>query len=466
MTSAPVNDIAVGMLNRYQTTGNDVQNEGKNLFSDLMGNVSKVQRNEVGTFQTEQTSSASENFEKIQSKVNQSKASNETKSEKIDEKLSEAKESADELQGECKKEIAKKLGVTEEELEDAMETLGLTLVDLVDPANVAKLMGELNPEMDTVTIMTDDALYMQATDIATTLEATLQEVSKELDIPVEQFVQLVEEAFVQSQNDTDTLVEVAAGPIVEVEIEDVENEEEITAFSETKKEDTVIESEGGQVEEVNVNPQAKDVTMTRQTSTKDGQSQSEQPNLAQTPVMQQDFGVVSENAIETESFVDVERAQAIIDQIADYVKVQASEQITEMEIQLNPANLGNVNLTVASKNGTITAQLVTENETVRQALETQALVLKEELQEQGLKVDAIEVTIAGHAFERNLDENQGQNEAEAEYAQKLQKETRRRINLDGMSLDEVEKMSEGLSEAEMIQIDMMNRSGNKIDFMA
>lgn len=468
MTSAPVNEVVGGMLNRYQTAGNDAVCEGKELFSNLIGNASKLQSKEDGVAQTEQsTYSATKNFDKIQSKVKQSKASEETKSGKLDEKLGKAKETAQELQSESKKEIANQLGVSEEELEAAMEMLGLTLVDLMDPANVVKLMSELNPEMDTITIMTDETLYMQAAEIADSLAQTIQDVAKELDVSQEQFVQLVEEAFLAETNqnimsDETMVAEVA----VEVEVEETEAEKTVVADVETLEEDTEVALEKVETEKASVSEWKTDTTVPRQMTNKDEQSQSGQPNLTQTPVMQQDINVVGEQVTQIESFVDVERAQEIIDQIADYVKIHASEQITEMEIQLNPANLGNVNLSVATKNGTITAQLMTENESVRQALETQALVLKEELQEQGLKVDAIEVTIAGHGFERNLDENQGQNEAEAEYAQKLQKETRRRINLEGLSQDEVEAMSEGLSEAEMIQIDMMNRSGNKIDFMA
>ena len=42
-----------------------------------------------------------------------------------------------------------------------------------------------------------------------------------------------------------------------------------------------------------------------------------------------------------------------------------------MEIQLNPENLGKINLTVVAKDGMITAQLTAQNEAVKNAIENQ-----------------------------------------------------------------------------------------------
>ena len=74
--------------------------------------------------------------------------------------------------------------------------------------------------------------------------------------------------------------------------------------------------------------------------------------------------------------------------------------MTQMEMELHPASLGNVRVQVAAKDGVITANFTTENESVKAALETQVVTLKNQLEEQGIKVEAVEVTVSSNAFER------------------------------------------------------------------
>lgn len=161
------------------------------------------------------------------------------------------------------------------------------------------------------------------------------------------------------------------------------------------------------------------------------------------------------------SYVDT---KAIIDQIADYVKIHQSENLSEMEISLNPESLGHIRLQVASREGVITAAITTENEAVRQALMVQAMTLKEELNEQGLKVEAVEVTIASHEFER--DAKGGGEEARDLFERQVQKQTRRRIVVESLAQAEEMLAEDDLSDAERLQIDMMAKSGNSVDFTA
>ena len=181
-------------------------------------------------------------------------------------------------------------------------------------------------------------------------------------------------------------------------------------------------------------------------------------------MMNQDLSAVGEMQdveVPFSSYVDTED---IINQIADYVKIHQSESLSEMEISLNPESLGHIRLQVASREGVITAAITTENEAVRQALMVQAMTLKEELNEQGLKVDAVEVTVASHEFERDM--SGGGEEAQNLFERQVQKQLRRRIVVD--SLEQAEEMlaDEDLSDAERLQIDMMAKSGNSVDFTA
>lgn len=98
----------------------------------------------------------------------------------------------------------------------------------------------------------------------------------------------------------------------------------------------------------------------------------------------------------------------ITEQVLGQVKVRVTSETTNLEIQLHPASLGRVNIQVsAAAQGITTATLFVENEMAKQALESQMLTLKQNFQEQGLKVDAVEVTVSNF----NL-ESEGQQMAE------------------------------------------------------
>ncbi len=84
----------------------------------------------------------------------------------------------------------------------------------------------------------------------------------------------------------------------------------------------------------------------------------------------------------------------IVEQVVRQVRIRVMPETTRMDIQLNPASLGRVNLTVATTAGVATASMVVENQMAKEALESQMIQLKETFAEQGLKVDAVEVTVA------------------------------------------------------------------------
>jgi flagellar hook-length control protein FliK len=196
---------------------------------------------------------------------------------------------------------------------------------------------------------------------------------------------------------------------------------------------------------------------TSQDKEEKGQNLSQQPQtFSQNTVQTQN--VVQEASVER---FDMERTQDIIDQIADYVKIHNSEQVSSMEIQLNPANLGTVNLQVVSKEGTISAQLTAQDEAVRAALESQVTQLKEALEAQGLKIDAVEVTVASHAFEQNL-EQQDRQEEEAEKSS-ARKSGRRLLDLDELSGDGEDVLDE-MSDADRLQAEMMRMGGNRLNY--
>lgn len=153
------------------------------------------------------------------------------------------------------------------------------------------------------------------------------------------------------------------------------------------------------------------------------------------------------------------QTEQIMNQIVEYMKINVSEDMQKMELQLHPASLGTVNVQIAAKDGVITAQFTTQNETVRAVIESQMIQLKEQFEEQGIKVDAVEVTVANHAYGEQSFEGQ----ETADQDKSGTKKGTRKINLD--QFGEEDDLAE-LEDSERIAVEMMQANGNTVDYMA
>lgn len=371
-----------------------------------------------------------------------------------DNEKAAADETVEKTEQEVTEKLADELDVSKEDVQEAMETLGLTVMDLQDPANMAALVTQLSGESDPAALLTDENLFAKigelTAEVGDILSENLGELASELDVDVEEALVILQAAG-QEEN-------VEAKTNVAVEIVDETTQ---TDAGETDAPDTVADEETAQTAETVTESEASQDTGTGQNTDTMTQQQS-------SPLINQMFDA---NTVETGEVTETQMPYTsytetadIIDQIGEYVRIHRSEGMSEMEISLNPESLGNVHLQVASREGVITATITTQNETVRDALMVQAMVLKEELNEQGVKVDAVEVTVASREFEQQM--QNGGEEAKNLFEQQVQKQTRRRIVID--SLKDAEEMleSENLSDAERLQIDMMAKSGNSVDFTA
>lgn len=330
-------------------------------------------------------------------------------------------------------QITEQLGVSPEEVLQAMDALGISAEDLSQ--NMAALLSELTGT-DQMAVLTDESLYTQVSDLANAVEQTIEELADTLGMDKEQLTTLLQDSVQNPEKPVIVVEQESAAPVTDMQQESTGDQEVQTA--------TTTDIEAEQPRETK-----RDENGNMQQQMQDMQKPAE--NLQQT----QGSAIAAEQT--TERF-DLQRTQKIIDQIADYVKIHSGEKLTSMEIELNPASLGSVNLHVSSKGGVISAQLYAQDEAVRAALESQVAALKESLEAQGMKVDAIEITEHSHQLEQNLDQNGGQQES----AEAQKKSGRRLLNLD--ELPEEEAYEEEMTQAEKLQIEMMRMGGNKLNF--
>ena len=136
----------------------------------------------------------------------------------------------------------------------------------------------------------------------------------------------------------------------------------------------------------------------------------------------------------------------IVRQVVEQIKVTTTQQLSSIEVMLNPENLGKVHVAVTAKQGIVTAQLTAQNEQVKAALENQMTALKEQFNNEGVKVEAVEITVQSHGFEseQNLEGNNS-NQAQQE------KKSHRKLDLSSLEgLDESDMTSEEIRAKDAI----------------
>ena len=171
--------------------------------------------------------------------------------------------------------------------------------------------------------------------------------------------------------------------------------------------------------------------------------------------------ILNESMVQAEdtSYLPIDTMD-LIEQFAENVKATVAENASSMEMQLNPENLGKVYLQISSEQGSVRAQIAASNEAVKAALEIQVAELRETLEQSGIKVDSIEVTVASHEFERNLEQGQSR---EFEEGQRQQEQQSQRRNINLSSLDELSSL---MTEEEALVAQIMKDNGNSVDLTA
>lgn len=83
----------------------------------------------------------------------------------------------------------------------------------------------------------------------------------------------------------------------------------------------------------------------------------------------------------------------LIEQMVEHIKITIDDSSAEMNLQLKPDHLGKLSLKIITERGIVTAQFMAESQTVKEIIEANFNQLKDVLQEQGLKVQNLEVFI-------------------------------------------------------------------------
>ena len=355
--------------------------------------------------------------------------------EKTQEALS--KEEVEKATEELMTKIQEVLNVSRQDIQNALEALGITASELLNTENIPALVVALTAGADELSVMTNEGLFANVQEITAAAEGLLEGLAKETGMSLED-IQAALAKLSEMQAD-EPAVYTNANPSNAV------SPEEIAVSMENTGLENMQAVKEGQMED------------SRQSASDDmsGNANEQQMTFAQTVAERLEQAVAKTESVTTSYTTTTE---SVMNQIQDAIRVIQTQDMTEMELQLHPASLGNLRIQIAAKEGVITAVFTTENETVRAALEAQMVTLKENFEQQGVKVEAVEVTVASHAFEQNLNGNESRT-GEQETQEK--KRGSRRITLDDLTMDNLE---ETLSDEDRIVAEMMKENGNTVDY--
>lgn len=402
-----------------------------------------------------------------------------TEKEVVEERVNEFAEDVNEV-------LQEEFGVTEEEIAKAMEALGLQYTDLLNPGNLAQLVARLTGQNVNQLLCNEQFVAalqnvsLLGQEMLQELGMTLEEVTTVLTTnPAEEIGLPVEPKEMALMENTKKVTTDAQGAdngknaVIE-SVQKAEKEADITLVSEENEGEAIQKAGTQDANDQTGEDEGQQTLLQEQSADKIAEDDSfngakdAKTNVSMTS-SEPTQGIVNTNSNsvisqlgetttiqELPSYVSV---RDIIDQMVNATRVTLTDGMAKMEMQLNPENLGKMYIEVVQKDGSITAKIQLQNALVKEAVEAQMADLKQTMNQAGVKVDAVEVTVASHEFERNLEQDARQQEQQAEQQEKAAKQ--RRINLN--SLDE---LSGVMSEEEALVAQMMAEQGNSVDFTA
>ena len=488
---------AVNLFNQTAGTGlNNLSNIGKSeqstkeiSFADTFMKTNEVNLNKDVTSDVSKTKTVVATNAGSNKNIKTAEASGQETESLDEEKIKDLAEEISEITNQIVDKIKSEFEVTDEEIEEAMEVLGLTIADLTKPAELRNLLMELTGTSDSIELLTNVELYDSVKEVTDFASNLFTEVAKDFSLSTEQLTEMINtESFEEALNEVDVSVtsneaETEADAEVVSEVTVDKTTEQALAFEKSDKANAnetkpVDSNNSNESEEVPIDTEKKapdkiekpesftqsslmnDEAMNERSENRKSfnfdSSKNQEFTFNQTQaVTNQTVNTVGDIVETVTSYTTGTDTDNIMRQVTDYVKVHISDDVTKMEMELHPASLGTVNMQINSQNGQITAHLTVQNELVKSVLETQMIKLQETFDEQGTKVSAIEVTVAEYSLNSQSDNNYSEERNGRDYGSKKK----------GINLNEIGSLDE-LDEEEQLEAKVMEMNGSSVNYTA
>ncbi|MCR4616623.1 MAG: flagellar hook-length control protein FliK [Lachnospiraceae bacterium] len=398
-----------------------------------------------------------------------------------EEKIYEATETFNEVAASFLVKVSDILEITPEEAGEILADMEISETDLLNPEILSAFALRAMGEEDSLSLLTNETQFEQFQNISEALKDLLASGSGVADLNVAELKELVstiennqdfagvkDESALAAASTKQTEVVSENGLITDVNIAD----ERISGDNKTEVSKAVAKGDKDIASDLETMTTGEGSTLGAEALLKSGRRQFEgskdgSRNESAGPQMTmggQFINTVADNV--TADFASQIReagqtttTQDIANQIMDYMRSQVKPDMQSLEMQLHPASLGNIQINLVHKDGNISANFIASDEQVRAALENQMIQLQERFEEQGIKVNSIEVSVATHGFEQNLEQQGHQEEQEASREDKRP----RRITIGS---DFTEEDLEEMSDDDKLTAEMMVANGQTMDARA
>lgn len=399
---------------------------------------------------------------------------------------SEVKKITDDISSQIVKKVTDDLDISEDELNNAMQLLGLTAMDLLNPANLAALYCEVtgNASDPQALVLNADftALFNDVSQVASENDAQLNLLSQ---LTASDDGEILDADIVSSADTTDTNESTGS---VNTPEKTVDSSYDDTTASGQNINDTADEAvkvyDGGTQDSSYKNSDegtssgetGNDITSDENTEKTQSKSQVDSSfDDSGERILHHEDGAHSDNSVlhasvseqlNTDTSFEMSQSQSrlrvdttdIIRQIVDSMSISNTTEESAINLQLTPESLGRMYINVSQKNSEISARIAVSNEVVKEALQTQMVNLKEALNNSGIRVNEVEITVASHEFERNLEQGAANDSRQQESTNSYNGS-----NSSGSGTDS-DMMQDRAEERLVTQI--MRDNGNSVDFTA
>lgn len=461
MTSTPINGSAGIMMTGPMTRNVNQVKTGKNEFRDFLDASSNAEQSQNDNVKSTENIVEDKVVKKTEPEKDVVQKTKET--EPVEEAKEVSKEETDAVKDaveEIKEIIKEEMNVTDEDIEDALEALGFNPLALLDTTKLPQIVVKLSDSDDVLSLATDSKLFDSLAKIEDEVEMIVSKLSEKLN--VEELPEAIQKFSFTEKTEIPSFEQnvedkrLSDKPIEAATVEPKEEQTFEGKITANVSDDRIRESKDmskTETAEVSTSEETIEISKTENEDFSNGQSYN-----------QNSFSTMAERIIEkvTQAFNESSEVQSfttidttdVINQITESIKVDLTADTSEISLKLHPESLGNVSVKVtANHEGVLTAQFTAQNESVKAIIESQAVVLKESLESKGVTVEAVEVLVQSHEFERNLSQEGRNNSSE----NRPSRRGIRRINL-------AESDEDILEDEDRVIKEMMEQNGNTVDY--
>lgn len=386
--------------------------------------------------------------------------------------------------------ISNDLGVSEDDITDAMNTLGLSFADLSIPSNTAELYTTLTGS-DSVSLLTSDDFMSLLDDLQDIFSGVDDDLMSQLTpLTDDEASDLTD--LISQQDVTDEAAEQSDVTVINVTSEETTEVTETTETVVSVTTETVTDADSSQQSQTTDSSadETQNGTITnnaQQTTAADEKASSDTSDLfgnsseQKSGADQVNVNAVSAGTAQAEGETEVTdfistiqkytdiNTDDLISQIVDKARQTLSSRVSSLEMELHPQSLGKIFLQVTEKSGDVTAHLYAQNEAVKHALENRLADLTEDLNRQGVRVNEVTISVEPHAFDENLEKNMsnqfGNNPNSGTQSGTFEGEASSRGNRSRSTIDlRNGALSDDMTSDEALEASIMQDNGNTVSY--